>query len=475
MLSKIQKRRAILAEVIVDRRIGDHLAELSELAFVAGYEVVEKITQKTDRLHPAYLFGKGKAKQIKGRIKELNADVVIIENKFDAIQLDNLRKMWHVEIVDRFELILEIFVKKAGTQEALTQIRLAALKKAGGSRLESHRSVTSRNVVIRKLEKKLDLIKMSKDLRRKRRLKSGFDLVAIAGYTNSGKSTLLNALTEAEVEVSGRMFTTLDTTTRSFDADGRKILITDTVGFISRLPHVLMDAFYATLKEVTDADLVLLLIDCNDSVENIKIKILASMNTLGAIQAEAIPLIPVLNKMDIAQNREEKLEIVKAALKRQPIMISAKDETNIEALRLEILNILETYCFHLQIPNNNEGMSLVSRIHDKTRITEEIFHEKVIEMKFETNERLGRYLYNTIKKSNLDVEITNEEILLKQLKKKETEPKEDGYTTIKTESGEEFVIFDLVEEKADEENLELLDEPEKLGKITSLDKQKKGT
>ncbi|MCK5158987.1 MAG: hypothetical protein KAR08_07510, partial [Candidatus Heimdallarchaeota archaeon] len=167
--------------------------------------------------------------------------------------------------------------------------------------------------------------------------------------------------------------------------------------------------------------------------------------------------------------------IVKAALKRQPIMISAKDETNIEALRIEILNILETYCFHLQIPNNNEGMSLVSRIHDKTRITEEIFHEKVIEMKFETNERLGRYLYNTIKKSNLDVEITNEEILLKQLKKKETEPKEDGYTTIKTESGEEFVIFDLVEEKADEENLELLDEPEKLGKITSLDKQKKGT
>ncbi|MCK5298545.1 MAG: GTPase HflX, partial [Candidatus Heimdallarchaeota archaeon] len=91
MLSKIQKRRAILAEVIVDRRIGDHLAELTELAFVAGYEVVDRITQKTDRLHPDYLFGKGKAKQIKGRIKELNVDVVIIENKFDSIQLDNLR------------------------------------------------------------------------------------------------------------------------------------------------------------------------------------------------------------------------------------------------------------------------------------------------------------------------------------------------------------------------------------------------
>jgi len=285
----------------------------------------------------------------------------------------------------------------------------------------------------------------------------------------------MNALTEAEVEISGRMFTTLDTTTRSFDADGRKILITDTVGFISRLPHVLMAAFYATLKEITEADLVLLLIDCNDSVENIKMKVLASMNTLGAIEADVIPLIPVLNKMDIAQNRDEKLEIVKAALKRQPIMISAKDETNMDTLRAEILNILETYYFHLKIPNSNEGMSLVSRIHDKTRITEEIFHETFIEMRFETNERLGRLLYNTIKKSNLEVEIINEEILLKQLKKKETEPKEDGYTIIKTESGEEFVIFDLIEEKTDNENQELLDKSEKLGKITSLEEQKKGT
>ncbi len=472
MLSKIYKRRAILAEVIVDRKTGDHLAELSELAYVAGYNVVDRVTQKTDRLHPEYLFGKGKAKEIKGRIKELNASIVIIENKLDAIQLDNLRKMWRVEIIDRFEIILEIFIKKAGTQEALTQIRLAALKKVVGSRFESHRSVTSRNVLIKKLEKKLELIKKSKDLRRKRRLKTGFDLVAIAGYTNSGKSTLMNALTEADVEISGRMFTTLDTTTRSFDADGRKILITDTVGFISRLPHVLMAAFYATLKEVTEADLILLLIDCNDSVENIKMKVLASMNTLGAIEAEAIPLIPVLNKMDIAQNRDEKLEVVKAALKKQPVMISAKDETNMDALRAEILNILETYRFHLKIPNNNEGMSLVSRIHDKTRITEEIFHEKVIELRFETNERLGRYLYNTIKKSNLDVEITNEEILLKQLKKKETEPTEDGNKIIKTESGEEFVIFDLVEEKTNEENLELLDESEKLGKITSLKEKK---
>jgi len=474
MLSKIRKRRAILTEVIVDRRLEDHLSELSELAFVAGYEVVDRVTQKSERLHPDYLFGKGKAKEIKGRIKELNADVVIIENKLDAHQLDNLRKMWHVEIIDRFEIILEIFIKKAGTQEALTQIRLAALKKVVGSRFESHRSVTSRKSLIKKLEKKLDLIKKSKDLRRKRRLKSGFDLVAICGYTNSGKSTLMNAFTEAEVEISGRMFTTLDTTTRSFDAEGRKILITDTVGFISRLPHVLMDAFYATLKEVTEADLILFLIDCNDSVENIRMKVLASMNTLGAIEAESIPLIPVLNKIDIAQKTEEKMEIVKAALKRQPIAISAKDQTNIDNLRSEILNVLETYRFHLKIPNSNEGMSLVSRIHDKTRITEEIFHEKEIEMKFETNERLGRFLYNTIKKSNLEVEIINEEILLKQLKKKDTEPKEDGYTIIKTESGEEFVIFDLIEEKEHEDNIELLDEPEKLGKITSLKDQKKG-
>ena len=159
MSSKGTKKKAILTEVILDRRIGDHLSELSELAFVAGYEVVDRITQKTDRLNPNYLFGKGKAKEIKGRIKELKADVVIIENQLDIFQLDNLRKMWHVEIIDRFELILEIFIKKAGTQEALTQIRLAALKKVVGSRIESHRSVTSRNALIKKLENKLEFYK----------------------------------------------------------------------------------------------------------------------------------------------------------------------------------------------------------------------------------------------------------------------------------------------------------------------------
>ncbi len=471
MLSKIPKRKAILAEVVVDRRIGDHLSELSELAYVAGYEVVDRITQNVERLNPDYLFGKGKAKEIKGRIKELQANVVILENKIDAFQLDNLKKMWHVEIIDRFELILEIFIKKAGTQEALTQIRLAALKKVVGSRFESHRSVTARNALIKKLEKKLELIKKSKDVRRKRRLKSGFDLVAIAGYTNSGKSTLMNALTEAEVEVSGRMFTTLDTTTRSFDAEGRKILITDTVGFISRLPHILMDAFYATLKEVTDADLILLLIDCNDSLENIRMKVLASVNTLGAIAAETIPIIPVLNKIDIAQNVEEKTEIVKAILKKDPVLISAKEQTNIAVLRTEILDIIETYRFHLKIPNNNEGMSLVSRIHNQTRIIEEVFHENVIEMRFETNERLGKYLYNIIKKSPLDIEIINEEKLVRQLKKHVTEPKEDGFTIIKTETGEEIVVFDLVEEKEKEE-YELVDDPEELGSITTLKDKK---
>ncbi len=301
MSSKDTRKRALLVEVVFDRQEGDHLSELSELAFVAGYNVVDRIIQNLDRPNPDYYFGKGKAKLIKGRVKELDIDLVISGNKLDSIQESNLVKMWHVPIVDRFELILEIFINRAGTQEAITQIRLAALRKEGGSRLEAHRSKRARSLLIQKLEKKLEIIKKTKDLRRKRRVQSGFDLVAIAGYTNAGKSTLMNGFTEADVEVSGRMFTTLDTTTRSFDADGRKILVTDTVGFISRLPHILMDAFYATLKEVTEADLILLLIDANDSVDNIKRKVLASINTLTAIKAENIPLIPVINKIDLAQ------------------------------------------------------------------------------------------------------------------------------------------------------------------------------
>lgn len=472
MSSKDTRKRALLVEVVFDRHEGDHLSELSEIAFVAGYKVVDRIIQNLARPSPAYYFGKGKAKQIKGRVKELDIDVIIIENKLDSLQESNLVKMWHVPIIDRFELILEIFINRAGTQEAITQIRLAALRKEGGSRLEDHRSKRTRSLLVKKLEKKLETIKKSKDLRRKRRIKSGFDLVAIAGYTNAGKSTLMNGFTEADVEVSGRMFTTLDTITRSFDAHGRKILVTDTVGFISRLPHILMDAFYATLKEIIEADLILLLIDGNDSVENIKRKVLASINTLTAIKAEKIPLIPVINKIDLAQKIDEKVEIVKASLRKNPVKISAKNQINIELLKKEILTIIETYKFHLKIPNTNEGMSLLSSIHDKTRITEEIFQPNFIELKFETNERLGRYLFNIIKKSKLEVEIINKEVLEKQLKKKNGATKEDTYTVVKTDSGEEFIVFDMIDEES-KEIQELDESSEEFGTITKLDEIKK--
>jgi len=454
--AKTKKKRAILTEAVFNRREGDHLKELAELAFVAGYEVVDRITQNLESPTAPYLFGKGKAKEIKGRIKELAADVIIIENKLDAIQRKNLQAMWHVPIIDRFELILEIFIKRAGTQEALTQIRLAALKKEGGSRLESHRSTISRHALIKKLEKKLELIRKSKDVRRKRRMLSGFDLIAIAGYTNAGKSTLMNSLTAADVEVSGRMFTTLDTTTRSFDALGRKILITDTVGLISRLPHALMEAFYATLKEINEADLILLLIDSNDSVENIKKKILASINTLTAIGAEQIPLIPVLNKIDIAQKLEEKAMAVKVILGKEPVQISAKQELHIDALIQRILEILKTYYFHLIIPNSPEGMSLLSKIHDKTRLTEEIYHATGIEIKLETNERIAHYLYNIIKKSKLPIDFLNIEEVEKQLLKAKENAK-DTQTVFMAPDGEEFVVLDLSEEEERKEKTTRVD------------------
>lgn len=469
MSSKIQTQKALLVEAILDRKQGDHLSELSELAYVSGYHVAGKITQNIQKSNPDYLFGKGKAKEIKGKVKELGIDVVIIENKLEVNQLENLRKMWRVEIIDRFELILEIFIKRANTLEAITQIRLAALKKVGGSRLEDHRSVETRHKTIKKLEKKLDHIRKAKDLRRKRRISSGFDLIAICGYTNAGKSTLMNALTKADVEVDGRMFTTLSTTTRSFDSFGRKILVTDTVGFISRLPHVLMAAFYATLKEIKDADLILFLIDCYDSKENITRKVLASMNTLTAIQAEGIPLIPVLNKIDIAENVEEKAAIVEAALKIKPVLVSAKDQIHLIDVKEQIMNVLETFRFHIKIPNNNDGMSLVSKIHNKTRITNEVYHHDCVEMHFETNARLGSYLFNLLQKSKLVIEIMNKEELEKQVKMKEEEPKEDTITVLKTDEGEEIFIFDMVEESGKKSDMN--DTPKKFGSITSLKKK----
>ncbi|MFW9924721.1 MAG: HflX GTPase family protein [Candidatus Thorarchaeota archaeon] len=463
------KKKAILVEAVFDRREGDHLAELSELAFVAGYEVIDRVIQNMDKPNIEYLFGSGKAKEIKGHIKNIGADVIIIENTLDNIQAENLRRMWKVEIVDRFELILEIFINRAGTQEAITQIKLAALKKYGGSRIESQKSIFERHKLIKKLERKLELIKQAKDLRRKRRVESGFDLVAIAGYTNAGKSTLMNIFTEADAEVSGRMFTTLDTKTRSFDYFGRKIMITDTVGFISRLPHVLMDAFYATLKEIKEADLILLLVDSFDSEDNIKRKVLASMNTLLAIEAENIPLIPIMNKIDIAENVDEKAELVETALGIKPIKISAKNQLNIEELQKGIFDILETYRFHIKIPNTNEGMSLISKIHDKTRITNEQYYPNYVEMNFETNARLGLYLYNLLIKSNLAIEIVNKEELEKHTEINSHKKDEDKITILKTDSGEEIVIFDLLEENSKKKkNVNL---PDDINNITSIHKE----
>ncbi|MEA2071063.1 MAG: GTPase HflX [Asgard group archaeon] len=433
MTASPKKLKAILVEGVFYRRKEDHLAELSELAYVAGYEVVDRITQNLSMPNPEYFLGKGKAKQIKGRIKELNADIVILENSLDVVQYTNLKQMWHKPIIDRFELILEIFTKHAGSKEALTQIRLAALKKHSPSRHEAHSSVTSRNALIKKLEDKLEKIKKSKELRRKRRLKSGFDLIAIAGYTNAGKSTLMNALTPANTEVSGKMFTTLNTKTRDFDIKGRKLLITDTVGFISRLPHELINAFYATLAEIRDADLILLVIDGNDSIENIKRKVLASQNTLIAINAEDVPILPVLNKIDVAQKIPEKKKIIEAALDEKPIKISAFTGENLECLKKRILGILDTFQFKITIPNTDKGLSLLSQLHDKTRIINELYSGKTINIVFETNERMARYFYNSLQAQNFDVKIINKNMLKEKLGKKE-ESEEDEISTIKTSS-----------------------------------------
>jgi len=117
------KKRVLLLEAVTDRKEGDHLAELSELAIVAGYQVVDRVVQNLERLHPDHLFGRGKVSEIKGLIKQQDINLVIIENKLDELQFDNLKKRWHVPIIDRFELILEIFINRAGTQEAITQIR----------------------------------------------------------------------------------------------------------------------------------------------------------------------------------------------------------------------------------------------------------------------------------------------------------------------------------------------------------------
>ena len=327
------------------------LDELRELARTAGVEPVGELVQHRARPEPRTYVGKGKLIELKEAFGRSQAESLLVDDELSPVQQRELENALQARVVDRTQLILDIFAQHAVTAEGKLQVELAQLEynlprmrglwqhleRLGGglgtrgpgeSQLETDRRLARRRISV--LRGRLRGLERQRATRRKSRRRAETPVIALAGYTNAGKSTLLNALTGAEVSVRDRLFETLDPTTRGFEVDGRKYLLTDTVGFIRRLPHQLVEGFAATLEETLVADLVLHVADASALDEELDEMIAAVDEVLVEIGATDAPVELVLNKIDLVDPlRRRRLA------NRYPdaLQVSAETGDSLDALR----------------------------------------------------------------------------------------------------------------------------------------------
>jgi GTP-binding protein HflX len=317
--SQEPERGFVLAVLAQGADPDQELAEVEELARTAGVEPVGRVVQHRGRPAQRTYVGKGKLEELKGEFAGAEAESLLVDGELDPVQQRYLEDALGTRVIDRTQLILDIFAQHAVSAEGKLQVELAQLEynlprmrgmwqhleRLGGglgtrgpgeSQLETDRRLARRRVSV--LKRRLSGLERQRETRRKERRRTQVPTVALAGYTNVGKSTLLNALTGAAVSVENRLFETLDPTTRGFEHDGRRYLVTDTVGFIRRLPHQLVEGFAATLEETLVADLVLHVADASAPEEELEPMIAAVEEVLDEIGASELPIELVLNKID---------------------------------------------------------------------------------------------------------------------------------------------------------------------------------
>ena len=357
------KEKAILVGVIHDSLeehvIDEHLDEMELLADTAGAEVTGRITQRLNKINPAFFVGKGKAEQIISQAKELAVSLVIFDEDLSPAQTKNFQSLGkNIKVIDRSALILDIFHKHAKTKEAKTQVELARLQYmpprltrmwthlerqmggigtragAGETQIEVDRRLIGQRIA--KLKKELVKIDKERDTQRKGR-KDSFS-VSLVGYTNAGKSTLMNAITGADVYIRDQLFATLDTTIRSARiAEEHEFLVSDTVGFIRKLPHHLVASFRSTLQEVIESDLILIVLDASSpQITEHYATINSVLKDLGGKDKEKLV---VLNKID-AIREEGRIGYLKRTFP-DGILISAKEHLRIDVLLDAIRNSID--------------------------------------------------------------------------------------------------------------------------------------
>ncbi len=341
------------------------LDELDELAQTAGAETVGRMIQNREGIHPGTYIGKGKIEELREMIRRTKADTVVCDDELSPAQIANLQEELQCKVIDRTVMILDIFAAHASTSEGKLQVELAQLKyrasrltglgkslsRIGGGAAGSTGGIGTRGPGEKKLEMDRRLIRerismlnrqlknvvSTRETMRKQRSNSAVKVVAIVGYTNAGKSTLLNALTQAEVLEEDKLFATLDPTTRSYEFEsGQKVLFTDTVGFINKLPHHLIQAFRSTLEEAKYADLILHVVDCSD--ENYEVHMGVVYETLKNLGVQDKPVLTVFNKIDCLAEADK--VVLKDVKSDEAVRISARERKGFEHLLERIETML---------------------------------------------------------------------------------------------------------------------------------------
>ena len=405
LLETQQSERAILVGVATGKtkrmRVEEYLDELALLAESAGAIVVHRLLQERAHIDAAFFIGKGKAEELAALVDEKQAALVIFDDDLSSVQVRNLERIVKGKILDRSGIILDIFASRARTNEAKTQVELAQLqymlprltrqwthlskqfggigtKGPGETQIETDRRAI--RTKISHLNSKLNQISKERAVQRKGREK--FPRLALVGYTNAGKSTLLNHFSKADVLVEDRLFATLDSTVRMVTlSPAHKILLTDTVGFIRKLPHHLVASFKSTLEEVTEADMLLHVVDVSHPLFEEQVAVVNE--TLEEIGAQGKPTIMVFNKID--KVRERAIVSYLSNNFEHAVFISASRGINMGTLEEKIMQMLEANIDEQTITFGQKEYQLISQIHDLAEIIEKRYDGDEITIRFRMN------------------------------------------------------------------------------------------
>lgn len=407
--NKARERAAIITLVRspqARRETEDHLDELERLADTAGADVLVRLTQERPLPDVATYLGKGKVEELKKHVEMLSLQLVLFDDDLSPVQVRNLEVELGVKVLDRTGLILDIFASRARTREAKTQIELAQLeyflprltgqwthlskqyggigtKGPGETQIETDRRLIKTRIA--KLKEKLQLIERQHETRREGR-NDEMARVALVGYTNAGKSSLLNVLSEAGVFVEDRLFATLDATTRSVDVPkDRKILLTDTVGFIRKLPAKLVASFRTTLSEVAEADILLHVLDASSS--DIEEHITVVDDTLRDLGVSDKPMIVVFNKSDLIDKEDrERLNVIASRFPHY-VFLSAGRAYGITTLKEAISALLTAASSELEVEVPMDHYEIASRLHELAEVTERTYTDRSVLLKLLVHHR----------------------------------------------------------------------------------------